>query len=75
MDKIARIIYHSSYEFGLDFFGYFAPRFRSPDFERIGCMTALFIYANFILPLLLLGIGYIAVRRFEAQGKNNGNRD
>ena len=38
-------------------------------------MTALFIYANFILPLLLLGIGYIAVRRFEAQGKNNGNRD
>lgn len=33
-------------------------------------MTALFIYANFVLPLLLLGIGYVAVRHFEAQGKN-----
>lgn len=33
-------------------------------------MTALFIYANFVLPLLLFGIGYVAVRHFEAQGKN-----
>ena len=38
-------------------------------------MTVLFIYANFILPLLLLGIGYITVRQFDAQGKNSGNSD
>jgi len=38
-------------------------------------MTALFIYANFILPFILLGIGYIAVLRFEAEGKNKTKGD
>jgi hypothetical protein len=54
----------------LDCVGSVVPCLCPQNLERIGGMTMLFIYANFILPLILLGIGYIAVLQFEAEGKN-----
>jgi hypothetical protein len=68
--KIAWFYYHIGGKFSLDCRRFVVPCLCPPNFERIGGMTILFIYANFILPLILLGIGYIAVLQFEAEGKN-----